>query len=118
TFSHLLNIGAGSLLLRNQVLAKQDPIVRIANSITDVSLRTFNDRLRFQKIGYLAQELGADSGFTFDWYLNGPYSPSLTRMLYSANDLGTLRNPEVELTSEELLVTSRLRDLVGNKFED
>jgi len=39
-------------------------------------------------------------------------------MLYSADDLGTLTNPEVKLTSEELLVTSRLRELVGNKFED
>lgn len=57
----------------------ENETMRIVNSFGYVSLEEFEDRLRLQKLGYLAQELGASGGFMFSWYHRGPYSPTLTR---------------------------------------
>lgn len=42
-------------------------------------IATFRDRKRVQKAIYLAQVGGADLGYRYNWYVHGPYSPSLTR---------------------------------------
>jgi uncharacterized protein YwgA len=39
----------------------------------------FMDRLIMQKAVYLAQAAGVNLGYFYQWYLHGPYSPSLTR---------------------------------------
>lgn len=39
----------------------------------------FVDRLIMQKAVYLAQAAGVNLGYFYQWYLHGPYSPSLTR---------------------------------------
>jgi len=39
----------------------------------------FMDRLIMQKAVYLAQAAGVNLGYFYQWYLYGPYSPSLTR---------------------------------------
>jgi len=38
-----------------------------------ISMDTFDDKLRVQKITYLAQMYGIDLGYSFEWYLRGPY---------------------------------------------
>lgn len=40
---------------------------------------SFQDRLIMQKAVYLAQAVGVNLGYFYQWYLYGPYSPSLTR---------------------------------------
>jgi len=97
---------------------QENPIIRIANVLTNVSIDDFNSRLKLQKIGFLAQELGARTGFAFNWYRRGPYSPSLTRMLYSAEDLGMLRIDNVELTTSEKRILRHLRELLGRGVDD
>lgn len=48
---------------------------------------TYEDRLMWQKVGYLAQQLGASlNDFSFTWYKAGPYSPAYTSILYSLPD--------------------------------
>jgi len=42
----------------------------------------FNSRLILQKTVYLMQEFGLNIGYSFSWYLRGPYSPNLTRDTY------------------------------------
>lgn len=42
------------------------------------------DRLKIQKAIYLSQAAGAKLGYSYNWYLNGPYSPSLTEDYYDA----------------------------------
>jgi uncharacterized protein YwgA len=50
---------------------------------------TFMDRLIMQKTVYLAQAKGVNLGYFYQWYLHGPYSPSLTRDEYAiAADIG------------------------------
>jgi uncharacterized protein YwgA len=44
-----------------------------------MKLGTFGARLTLQKAIYLAQEAGVQLGYSFRWYLRGPYSPDLTR---------------------------------------
>ena len=85
---------------------------RIINSLGDVSIDEFDDRLRLQKLGYLAQEMGASGGFMFWWYIRGPYSPSLTRLLYDANDIGKLGN-QYELTPNEHMIIKKMERLLG-----
>ncbi len=43
----------------------------------------FEDRLILQKTIYLAQAAGVNLGYYYQWYLYGPYSPSLTRDEYA-----------------------------------
>jgi len=42
----------------------------------------FRDRLILQKVVYLVQAAGVHLGYYYQWYLHGPYSPSLTRDAY------------------------------------
>ncbi len=49
--------------------------------------RSFVQRLRVQKSLYLLQAFGLYFGYSFSWYLRGPYSPGLTRDLYSLEEL-------------------------------
>jgi uncharacterized protein YwgA len=43
----------------------------------------FRNRLILQKAVYLAQAAGVNLGYYYQWYLYGPYSPSLTRDEYA-----------------------------------
>ncbi len=42
----------------------------------------FRDRFILQKAVYLVQAAGVHLGYYYQWYLHGPYSPSLTRDAY------------------------------------
>jgi uncharacterized protein YwgA len=44
-----------------------------------LELSDFDRRLILQKTIYLVQSARVDLGYTFRWYLRGPYSPGLTR---------------------------------------
>ncbi len=96
---------------------EENETLRILNSLCDVSLDRFNDRLRLQKLGYLAQALGASGGFTFSWYLRGPYSSSLTKMLYSAEEVGIL-GKKMYLSKDEKGVVKNLKKLLKNELND
>ena len=47
-----------------------------------VDMSSFSGRLCLQKKVYLAQAFGAPIGYSFNWYVRGPYSPILTRAGY------------------------------------
>src|SRR2546425_7730085 len=53
----------------------------------DLDLSTFETRLELQKKVYLLQESGEDLGYSYGWYIHGPYSPGLTKDLFSLQDL-------------------------------
>lgn len=96
---------------------EENEILRILNSLCDVSLDRFDDRLRLQKLGYLAQGLGASGGFTFSWYIRGPYSSSLTKMLYGAEQVGILGKRQ-SLSDDEKRVVANLKKLLKNDLEN
>ena len=43
-----------------------------------IEMGTLDERIRVQKITYLAQSYGIDLGYKFSWYIRGPYSKSVT----------------------------------------
>lgn len=95
----------------------QNQVIRILRSLGPVNLDYFNDRLRLQKLGYLAQEFGARDGFPYSWYIRGPYSSSLAGVLFMGVEVDALRN-EVTLIQEEQEVVNRLQRLLGNRIDD
>lgn len=56
--------------------------------IDDIS--TVERRMEVQKAVYLTQSVGVSLGYTYGWYLKGPYSPALTRDYYSLADEAAL----------------------------
>ena len=46
------------------------------------NISTVDERKRLQKAIYLAQISGADMGYRFNWYVKGPYSPTLAKDYY------------------------------------
>ncbi len=92
--------------------AHENETMKIVNSFCGVSLAGFEDRLRLQKLGYLARELGASGGFMFSWYHRGPYSPTLTRELFRHESMGRL-GEDLRLTPHEEGVVARMKGLLG-----
>lgn len=52
----------------------------------DLTVDNFSERKRLQKIIYLLEESGINFGFGFSWYIYGPYSPSLTKVVYKDSE--------------------------------
>jgi uncharacterized protein YwgA len=97
--------------------------IDIANGIVFQKLaickESFDDRLICQKKIYLLQSLGTDLGYTYNWYVRGPYSPSLTNYVYnnldvlSSNDFSAYSlSPDAEKNIE------RVNALLEDKRED
>jgi uncharacterized protein YwgA len=74
-------------------------------------METFPDRLRLQKIVWLMQKFGVRLGFTYSWYLHGPYSPELTRNLYEIVQSGIL--PYESIGDRDLARIESLRKVLG-----
>jgi len=97
---------------------RENEIIRFLNAVTDVSLENFDDRLKLQKLTYLAREIGLECRYAFSWYVHGPYSPSLTRVLFTADEMGELVNENVKLTTKEETIFSNLKQLLGKDFDN
>jgi len=74
--------------------------------------------MKLQKLAYLAREMGLDCGLAFDWYVRGPYSPSLTRILFAADELGMLRIENPPLNDSEKNVVKSIKELLGTDIDD
>ncbi len=57
-------------------------LLRIGNFNGHNYEKNFDSRLVLQKTVYLMQQFGLNIGYSFSWYLRGPYSPNLTRDAY------------------------------------
>lgn len=97
--------------------------IDIANGIVfqemAVSKDTFEDRLICQKKVYLLQELGTDLGYRYNWYVRGPYSPSLTNYVYT--NLDVLRSQdfsEFKLSQDAAKNIALVNSLVAKKKQE
>jgi uncharacterized protein YwgA len=50
-----------------------------------IDMGSFDNRLKYQKLIYLVQNSGLSLGYGYNWYVRGPYSPSLTQDLFEIN---------------------------------
>ncbi len=64
-------------------------------------LASFENRLKLQKIIYLLQASGINLGFQFSLYINGPYSPDLTRTAYCVESFND--TPPVNFEDEQMV---------------
>jgi uncharacterized protein YwgA len=76
--------------------------------IYEFKIDTFEDRLRLQKIIYIAKHFGIDLGYSFNEYLRGPYSPELADDYY---ELEKLWNTDT-IKSLETLDGENVRELI------
>jgi uncharacterized protein YwgA len=82
----------------------------------DPSVATFEERKKVQKLVYLLQLFGVRLGFSYSWYLHGPYSPDLTKVLFDA-----LANPKSIHVSEDVFKDDekkiqKLKAFLGNRI--
>lgn len=84
-------------------------VLKAVGLSSDVS--GFDSRLILQKSVYLLEEAGIRLGYSFNWYLRGPYSPGLTRDLY---DLAANSDDDAEwvLDSSSNSIASRVQSLL------
>jgi hypothetical protein len=67
---------------KKKVAALGGILRRVGNFDPTTFESNFNYRLILQKTVYLMQQFGLNIGYSFSWYLRGPYSPTLTRDTY------------------------------------
>lgn len=79
---------------------------------------SYEDRLTWQKVGYLSQQLGASlDEYHFNWYKAGPYSSAYTSILYSLPDkLDDMKN--YQLTDELSNKLKPIKKIISSKPED
>lgn len=53
---------------------------------SDASVDSFDSRIKLQKLVYLSESFGIPLGFDFTWYVYGPYSPQLTKIMFERED--------------------------------
>ena len=65
--------------------------IDLANGLVFQALRvrkdTFDERLISQKKVFLLQEFGINLGYSYNWYIRGPYSPDLISYIYNKLDI-------------------------------
>lgn len=80
----------------------------------EFNLATFSNRLILQKAVYLAQAAGVDLGYSFNWYLRGPYSPGLTRDAFEIlSEMGPGADEEIREWSLDPASRRRLGEIRG-----
>lgn len=84
-----------------------------------ISRESFDDRLICQKKIYLLQSLGTDLGYSYNWYVRGPYSPALTNYIYTNLDVlasGDFSNYRLSESAEGNI--GRVNGLLKEKRQD
>jgi len=80
------------------------------------AIDTLDDRKRVQKTVYLAQAAGLNLGYSYGWYLKGPYSRKLTRDYFALDEaMSSPAKEPTELPPE--LVDIKLRRPVVDILE-
>ena len=95
----------------------ENKTLRILRHMGPITIDRFSDRLRLQKLAFLIQEMGAVGPFAYYWYIRGPYSPSLTQILYSGDELGAYEDAP-ELTASEQGIARKVQALMGNDVDN
>ena len=79
------------------------------------NVKNFQDRLIMQKLVYLLQLKGVKIGFDYGLYVRGPYSPGLTKEIYSrTNDFENFQTSE-KLAPLELEAVHELKEIFEMK---
>ena len=78
---------------------RREKLSRIVNSLRkvgfDFKVNYFNNRLKLQKYVFLLRRYGIDLGYSYNYYIRGPYSPELANDYYNLPKVdGEIKLPE------------------------
>lgn len=96
--------------------------IDIANGLIfqalEVEKDTFDERLLSQKKIFLLENLGVEIGYSYNWYIRGPYSPDLTSYIFANLDM--LREQDLSKYSLSEIVKEKIEIVNGlaNKKPD
>jgi len=80
-------------------------------------LATLPSRRVFQKLTYFIQELGLNLGYSFGWYIYGPYSPGLASTGFAILSQPSIYEKELPQIEEAKQVLSRVKEFL-NKVDE
>jgi uncharacterized protein YwgA len=110
------------MFLRGFNMDRQQIALKLAVEDLELPFKidTFEDRLILQKSVYLAQAIGVHLGYYYQWYLHGPYCPSLTRDEYAIDGelkkgIDESKGWVLDDVSQQLL--KRLKELITGSEE-
>ncbi|HNX17195.1 MAG TPA: hypothetical protein PKM50_02585 [Methanoregula sp.] len=87
-----------------------------------INMNDFQDRLKYQKLVYLMQNFGLSLGYGYSWYVRGPYSPELTKALFTISNNPALFTEGSQIKfKDETEVIKRIdnfRGLLGSDLSD
>jgi len=87
-------------------------VFNILNRLGSGKLHNFRERLRTQKIHYLAQEFGVSPVYCYNLYLRGPYSPQLAHDIFRLKE-SKVSAPRYRFVANELENRfQRLKDFI------
>jgi len=91
-------------------MERKEKLAKIVNSLKkvgfDFKVSHFNNRLKLQKYVFLLRRYGIDLGYSYNYYIRGPYSPELADDYYNLPEV----DGEIELPEDFL-------KLIKNKSE-
>jgi len=76
----------------------------------------FQSKLVMQKVTYLLDAMGVKTGYSFNLYIRGTYSPDLTAALYQHQAEVEAKETSEKLSNAELEHVRRLNDVMGGEF--
>ena len=85
----------------------------------DPKMDTFSERKRVQKLVYLLDKVfGLDFGFRYNWYLHGPYSPTVTETIFDVVERGQIveTSPDV-LSVADYRNIERMKSFLGKDID-
>ena len=82
----------------------------------EFSMNAFAEKLKVQKIIYLLQEYGVNLGYSYEWYIRGPYCKQVSVDAHSILDDGIIRPPEQ--TSIDLNQIQQFNQKLGSHLDD
>ena len=74
----------------------------------DFNMKSFSNRLKLQKVIYLLQVRGINLGYSYSWYVFGPYSTGLTKDAFCITDFARFKpvgfsDPKIESDFQDFL---------------
>lgn len=94
-----------------------DSIYKILRSFGVITLSTFTQRVRLQKLVFLIQKLSNEEDkYVFSFYNHGPYSSGLADYFMCRNNILIFKKPK--LNKQEIETVSLLKQLLGKDIND
>ena len=105
-----------TLLFKKFVLTERKSVADVLEALDNrkVCVDEFNDRLKNQKIIYLLQEYGLKLGYTYSWYLYGPYCKEVTKDTYGEAE----ESATSDLSDSEKIKIRAFKNKFGDNLDD